>query len=134
MKKLYGGLCIAITLLTIAAHLVGFQPDVSAEVREVNTNDNAVVEQDWATDEEEKEMASSLEIVWMDGCAPCRRLKVVATVLIFDGYDIELVNRYDGTRGSTRFPSLYYLDENRNVIRKETGFKTAEHIMEYLSK
>jgi len=134
MRKLMGVLCYACFVATAASYLVGFQLDVSAEVREVNTNDNAVVEQGGTTADEKEEMASSLEIVWMDGCAPCRRLKVVATVLIFDGYDIELVNRYDGTRGSTRFPSLYYLDENRNVIRKETGFKTAEHIMEYLSK
>lgn len=133
MKHIMGVLCCVSFMATIACYMVGWQSDVSTEVREVNTNDHTVVRQDWPA-EGKVEKAKTLEIVWMDGCAPCRRMKVVAITLIAEGYDIILTNKDYDIRGSVRFPSLYYLDEYGGLIRTEIGFKTPTHIKEYLGK
>ena len=136
MKRFYGIMCYAAFILTAATYLVGLGPDVQAEVREVNPTHTTIVEQGWTGAEEEATVrkASSLEVVWMYNCEPCRRLKEVVKELKKEGYAIRLVNRLQDTRGSTRFPSLYYLGSIGGLVKTEIGYQTATHIKQYLGK
>ena len=133
MKKLIGGLCVAITL-AIASY--SFGPAIYNQA----TSDQGLLGGDsnswtyWSWGQEDQTKAETLEIVWTDGCPPCRRLKVVAVRLVAEGYDVVLTHRTQDTHGSTRFPSLYYLDDKGGVIKSEIGFKTADHIKQYLRK
>jgi hypothetical protein len=85
------------------------------------------------TDAEEIE-AVSLEVVSMKGCGPCARLKPVLNMLIQDGYDIVIKDISKDTRGTTACPSLYFLDDDGNVVLKAMGFKDADWIKKYLNK
>jgi hypothetical protein len=138
MKRLLGGLCCASFILTATATLFGPHAESSAEDRQNVTITRAHVEQSGSEEKIDQKAkaarAASLEIVTMKGCPPCRRLKVVAIRLLADGYDVTIVKMEDDTRGSDRFPSLYYLNKNGKSIRKETGFKTYDHIVQYLRK
>jgi len=135
MKYFYGVMCYACFVLTIASYMV-FGPTIQAEVREFNTTHNAITQEDRAAVEEEKaaRKASSLEVVWMENCAPCRRIKLVVKDMQEEGYDITLVYKAQDTRGSSLFPSLYYLGNIGGVIKKEVGYKAAYHIKQYLKK
>lgn len=136
MRKLTGALCCVTFILTIAGYMVGYGPNIQAEVFEIDTTDIEAVEVNRSEGEEEeaKEKSTTLEIVWMEGCSPCRRIKIVALVLIAEGYDVILTPKDQDDRGSSKFPSLYYLDDEGNVNRKEVGFKTTDHIKKYLTK
>ena len=135
-RRLYGGLCCACFILTAAGYMVGLQPHVSAEVQQFSPADCSSIEQARTTEEKRQKVqkAASLEVVWMNGCDPCRRLKVVVRDMKREGYDITLVRKEKDTRGSRRFPSLYYLDSRGGMIRKEVGYQTASHIKQYLRK
>lgn len=133
MRRLFGGLCYVAFACTIASYMVGFGTDVQAEVHQISTVDSTSSQQNW-TEERKAAKAASLEVVTMQGCDPCRRIKIVVAELTAEGYDIVLVPREKDTRGTTKFPTLYYLDFRGGLIRSEIGFKTAEHIKEYLGK
>lgn len=79
--------------------------------------------------------AQAIEVVTLKGCWPCFQLKTIVLVrMIAEGYDVTIVDSEDDTRGSVRYPSIYYLDQWGRVIRKDTGFKTYRHITKYLEK
>ena len=129
MKHLMGVMCCVAFVISSAAYLA--QPtDAQAKVHKVDTLNRF----DTRSYQTQGQKAATLEIVWMEGCPPCRRIKIVAIRLVAEGYDVILTNMYDDTRGSSRYPSLYYLDDNGGQLRKEVGFKTADHIKEYLGK
>ena len=135
MKRVIGILCCASFILTSAACLIGSEFINLAKDHQSITVDHSYVEQDRPGRQSQAQTkAATLEIVWTEHCGPCRRLKVVAIRLVAEGYDIVLVNADQDTRGSSVYPSLYYLDSNGGFLRKETGFKTAAHIKEHLDK
>lgn len=79
--------------------------------------------------------AVTLEAVTMQGCPPCKRLKKETIPnLVMMGYDVVLVTRLTDTRGTTQFPTLYYLDAKGNVVLKQIGFQTAEEVIKHLGK
>ena len=135
MKRFYGVMCYVAFACTIAAYMV-VGPDVSAEVRELSPADRTSAEQNWTGEKEEASVqkASSLEVVWMNNCDPCRRVKLVVKDLQKEGYDIKLVYRTQDKRGTTWFPSLYYLGSIGGLVKTEVGYQTADHIKQYLGK
>lgn len=133
MKRVMGILCCASFILASAACLIGSEFVNQAKDHQSITVDHSYVEQVGPTVQAQTK-AATLEIVVTEHCGPCRRLKVVVIRLIAEGYDIVLVDADQDTRGSSVYPSLYYLDSNGGFLRKETGFKTAAHIKEYLGK
>lgn len=126
MKRLIGVLCCVTFILTCACCLV-IGSDTTSEVHQTSTDNYNDADQD-------KTKATSLEIVWMEGCPPCRRLRVVALRLIAEGYDIYFTNVKDDPRGARRTPTLRYYLPRGGMLHEEVGFKTANHIKKYLGK
>jgi hypothetical protein len=138
MKRVYGGLCIVAFISTIAACLSG---PATIDARENHTSVSVtnsipgdVETKGWRWWKKETRKAASLEIVVSKNCAPCRRLKVVAIRLLAEGYDVTIIKKKDDERNTKAYPTLYYLNAKGWVIKKETGFKTRDHIVKYLGK
>jgi hypothetical protein len=131
-KHIIGGLCIVAFIAAIASNLAVQTLDAkskSSPKREVRPTTVSVV---CTTADQDK--AVSLEVISMKGCGPCARLKPILKDLILDGYDITIVDISKDTRGTTAAPSLYFLDEDGEVVMKAVGFKEASWIKKYLSK
>ena len=123
------GIIYAATLLTITTCLA-VATHSSTEDCQVRTNPGVLLEQDGTQGQ-----AVVLEAVTMAGCPPCKRLKKeTIPTLVAMGYNVVLANRMSDTRGTTRFPTLYYLDAKGNVVLKQIGFRTAAEVIKHLKK
>ena len=88
-----------------------------------------------ALPEQARTKAVTLEAVTMQGCPPCKRLKKeTIPTLVMMGYQVTITNRTTDTRGTTWFPTLYYLDAKGNVVLKHVGFQTAAEVIKNLRK
>lgn len=126
MKNVRGMIYVT-ALLAIATYLE-VSAYASAKNRQVRTNTGVLLEQ-------ARTQAVVLEAVTMAGCPPCKRLKKeTIPTLVAMGYDVVVANRMSDTRGTTLFPTLYYLDAKGNVVFKQIGFRTAEEVIKHLKK
>jgi len=80
-------------------------------------------------------VAVTLEVVSSKNCYWCKKLKKeTIPTLVSMGYNVVLANRINDKRGTTRFPTLYYLDAKGNVVLKQIGFQTAAEVIKHLKK
>ena len=125
MKRLIGGLCFASFILASAACLFGPVPKHPGKDNQNVPSIGPYVEEGGSKEEAgnraKAQKATSLEVITTDNCKYCRRQKVVTIRLLAEGYDVVTIHSDDDTRGTTSFPTLYYLNDDGTVIRKEGG-------------
>jgi hypothetical protein len=138
MKQLIGGLCCASFILAGAATLFGSNSELQGQdhknVPVVSTDAEQSGTEETVGERAQAQKATSLEVMTTDNCKYCRRQKVVTVRLLSEGYDVVTIHSDNDTRGTTAYPTLYYLDDDGRVIRKEVGFKTRSHVVKYLGK
>lgn len=128
---------VVICVAVIFASQAGVDRLVSLLPRKVDTeqSDFGWLPQQARPEGQEVAKAVTLEAVTMQGCPPCKRLKKeTIPTLVTMGYNVVLANRMTDTRGTTKFPTLYYLDAKGNVVLKQIGFQTAEEVIKHLRK
>ena len=125
------GIIYASTLLAITTCLA-VATHASTEDCQVRTNPGVLLEQDGT---QGQAVAVTLEVVSSKNCYWCKKLKKeTIPTLVSMGYNVVLANRINDKRGTTRFPTLYYLDAKGNVVLKQIGFQTAAEVIKHLKK
>ena len=137
-RLLIGGLCCASFISAAAACLLGPNHQCEGQNNQNVPSVGPYVEHGGSEETEgnraKAQKATSLEVITTDNCKYCRRQKVVTIRLLAEVYDVVTIHSDDDTRGTKKFPTLYYLDSDGKVIRTEVGFKTRDHIVRYLGK
>lgn len=134
MNIILGGMIYVAALFAAKANLEGQIPFIEPKNHQVVPNFGWIPRQS-RPERKKVAQAVTLEAVTMQGCPPCKRLKAETIPnLVMMGYDVIVANRITDTRNTTRFPTLYYLDANGNVVYKHVGFQTTEEVLKRLKK
>jgi len=74
--------------------------------------------------------AASLTAVTSPTCPPCKEVKKHIRQLKREGYMCVIINfkDYTGPEKITSVPTLLYFDKDGNLLFKEVGYRTYEHI------
>lgn len=131
MKNLAGVLCCVFFLSSSAAYLVDtpkVQPNCQREVSENHAVLIGGARADWTK-------AVRVEIVTMQGCGPCLLLKqTTIPSLEKAGYAVKVVDRYDDTRGTAAFPTIYYFGALGQLTHMDVGYRTYVQVIRHLEK
>jgi len=113
-------------LLTIAAFVAIFFV-LQGKIYSVGTNSSTL-------DGETTQKAASLTAVTTKTCPPCKKLKPIIKRLRDEGYMCVNLNYrdYTGPEKIKSVPTLLYFDKDGNLIDKEVGLQTYEHIKDKL--
>ena len=141
--KIYGGLCLGTLIVLSASYLQVFdaqrqgQDHLSgaAPSQTVGSNLTGIFDY-WLGGKKEVATATSLSAVGFKGCHWCEVLKKeTLPVLKKEGYNVQYVDRQDWKGPKIKIaPTLFYMDSKGQIVRKEVGFQTAEHVKKWLSK
>ncbi len=138
-SRIFGVLTCVTFLLTFASYLqvvdtkFGPEDSTSGPLHNQTLRQNKPFAWFW---QREAAKATSMVAVGFEGCPPCAKLKKeTLTPLRKEGYRVRytFTKNWDGPK-VRRAPTLFYLDDDFEIIRVETGFQTAKHVKQYLTK
>lgn len=146
MKTVYGILCYVCFFTAAAATLADNQKfcvNSQGENNQTRPNYSWTIESNWSKESgigtigifREGEKAASLEIITMQGCGACNKMKnTTIPALLEAGYTVTVIDYDDSDRNPRLVPALFYLNNKNEVIGREIGFQTFDHIVKRLNK
>ena len=118
-----GGMLLLLIAADTVLTKVADRPPLTVETSPISVDEAAALQ------------ATELVIISADGCAPCRRLKVLTVpVLLAEGYRVSIVDADQWPEPIRLVPTLIYRNAKHIEVYREVGFRTPAQIKEILRK